>query len=77
MGTQRQASLDGLRTIAALTVFLGHAFALSAGFTRVTFAGVTMFFVLSGYLLYRPFVKAARLGKSITLACTSCVESFA
>src|SRR5438093_736839 len=68
----RQSGLDGLRGLAALTVFAIHIWiyqlpntvklrreglgelALFEG--RVAFV---MFFVLSGYLLYRPFARAA------------------
>src|SRR3954452_22978682 len=70
--TQRQSALDGFRGIAALTVFAIHlwiyqlpnsmtlrrdSWAATALFEgRVAFV---MFFVLSGYLLYRPFARAA------------------
>src|SRR4051812_33106785 len=70
--TQRQSALDGLRGIAALTVFAIHlwiyqlpnsmtlrrdSWAATALFEgRVAFV---MFFVLSGYLLYRAFARAA------------------
>jgi peptidoglycan/LPS O-acetylase OafA/YrhL len=65
MKLRRLAGLDALRAIAALTVFAGHALSLGPAVSRVTFAGVTMFFVLSGYLLYRPFVVASRAGASV------------
>lgn len=50
----RDAWLDGLRAVAALMVFFHHA-------TPGTYlggwdAGLMVFFALSGYLLYRPFV---------------------
>jgi peptidoglycan/LPS O-acetylase OafA/YrhL len=57
---------DGLRALAALSIVLTHvAFAsganspnvLGAFFARMD-GGVAMFFVLSGFLLYRPFVLA-------------------
>jgi peptidoglycan/LPS O-acetylase OafA/YrhL len=67
MKPQRLAGLDALRAIAALTVFVGHAFDVGLPISRVTFAGVTTFFVLSGYLLYRPFVVASRNGRSVHL----------
>jgi acetyltransferase len=72
----RQGGLDGLRGLAALAVFGVHVwiYQLADTFrlnregigefvlfeTRVAFV---MFFVLSGYLLYRPFARAA-LGES-------------
>jgi len=51
----RDAWLDGLRALAALMVFVHHA-------TPGTYlggwdAGVLVFFTLSGYLLYRPFLQ--------------------
>src|SRR3954449_5728700 len=70
--TQRQSALDGLRGLAALVVFAIHlwiyqlpnsmtlrrdSWAADALFEgRVAFV---MFFVLSGYLLYRAFARAA------------------
>ena len=59
---------DSLRAIAALSVLLFHA-SYSAGlnifdaelFRQITLrldVGVTIFFVISGFLLYRPFVRA-------------------
>jgi peptidoglycan/LPS O-acetylase OafA/YrhL len=42
-------------------VFLFHAFGASGRFANQLNVGVTIFFVISGFLLYRPFV-AARLG---------------
>jgi peptidoglycan/LPS O-acetylase OafA/YrhL len=79
--TQRRfAALDGMRGIAALTVFAIHAWIYQLPNTvevrrdswektllfegRVAFV---MFFVLSGYLLYRAFARAA-LGRSAPVA---------
>lgn len=64
------ASLDGYRAVAALMVLVTHvAFATGAvvssrwGYVLQRFDfGVTLFFLLSGFLLYRPWVKAALLG---------------
>ena len=74
--TSRQSGLDGLRGLAALCVFAVHVWIYQLPNTvdlqrdsfgelvlfeaRVAFV---MFFVLSGYLLYRPFARAA-LGES-------------
>ncbi len=67
--TPRFPHLDGVRAIAALSVLVSHTsgltgFAPSNGLLGPATArfnvGVTIFFVLSGFLLYRPFV-AARL----------------
>jgi peptidoglycan/LPS O-acetylase OafA/YrhL len=71
-GAHRQSALDGMRGVAALTVFAIHlwiyqlpnsmtlrrgSWATTALFEgRVAFV---MFFVLSGYLLYRAFARAA------------------
>jgi peptidoglycan/LPS O-acetylase OafA/YrhL len=64
--------LDSVRAIAALSVLALHAFVV-AGATRTdTLAapwvarldvGVTIFFLVSGFLLYRPFVRARLLGE--------------
>ncbi len=62
--------LDSIRAIAALSVVLFHAGAWSeltrsgsvaAPFLSRLDVGVTVFFVLSGFLLYRPFVRARLL----------------
>ena len=74
--TSRQSGLDGLRGLAALAVFGVHVWIYQLPNTlqlrrdhlgelilfeaRIAFV---MFFVLSGYLLYRPFARAA-LGRS-------------
>ena len=63
--------LDSVRAIAALSVLVFHASFWSeitlTGSDRAPFlsrldVGVTIFFVLSGFLLYRPFVRARLLG---------------
>jgi peptidoglycan/LPS O-acetylase OafA/YrhL len=72
-GNPRFALLDGLRAIAALAVFAYHVnrvtpfpgfFGTLAGHGNF---GVVLFFVLSGFLLYRPAV-AARAGLSPPVA---------
>jgi peptidoglycan/LPS O-acetylase OafA/YrhL len=67
----RYAHLDGVRAIAAMSVLIYHvglkSFAVpSAAYGNVLSrldVAVPIFFVLSGFLLYRPFV-AARLAAS-------------
>ena len=68
-GSPRFPLVDGLRAIAALAVLVFHAggatfYTLSHPFgsyvARLN-VGVTLFFVISGFLLYRPFL-AARFG---------------
>ena len=61
----RNGDIEGLRAIAALMVVMTHVAVNSTG-NRGTWglwwsrmdAGVTVFFVISGYLLYRPFARA-------------------
>jgi peptidoglycan/LPS O-acetylase OafA/YrhL len=63
--------LDSVRAIAALSVLVFHASfwsgitltgSAAAPFLSRLDVGVTIFFVLSGFLLYRPFVRARLLG---------------
>lgn len=63
---------DSLRAIAALSVLGFHAAFLSRVFTSDSFlrpytshldVGVTVFFLISGFLLYRPFVRARLRGE--------------
>lgn len=62
--------MDSLRAIAALSVLVTHSGFLSGAnlsawygdYTARLDVGVTIFFLLSGFLLYRPFV-SARLGE--------------
>jgi peptidoglycan/LPS O-acetylase OafA/YrhL len=70
-GNPRFPMIDGLRAVAAITVLVGHASYLStfnghgaigAVFSRLD-VGVALFFVISGFLLYRPFVAARYNGK--------------
>lgn len=60
--------MDGLRALAALAIFAYHVEYLSGAnqygrfgaFTANLDIGVPIFFAISGYLLYRPFVAARR-----------------
>src|SRR4051794_14386956 len=63
--------VDSLRAIAAISVLLTHAMFFGGaydGHTRIgpyaqrLDVGVTIFFLISGFLLYRPFVKARLTG---------------
>src|SRR4051812_39101220 len=63
---------DGLRAVAALAVFACHSSGwawyvradwapvpVQSSFARLGYVGVAVFFVISGFLLYRPYVLAA------------------
>jgi peptidoglycan/LPS O-acetylase OafA/YrhL len=73
-GHPRYPLVDSLRAIAALTVLLHHTgYATSAvqnphygTLIERTNVGVTLFFVISGFLLYRPFVAARMVGAPAT-----------
>jgi peptidoglycan/LPS O-acetylase OafA/YrhL len=65
-GNPRFPLVDSIRAIAALSVLVTHcaflaganAFAFYGSYTARLDVGVTIFFVISGFLLYRPFVAA-------------------
>lgn len=67
---ERVASLTGIRAVAALLVMLTHAAyttgKYSQGYVGLVYSrmeiGVPIFFVLSGFLLFGPWVKAAASG---------------
>jgi peptidoglycan/LPS O-acetylase OafA/YrhL len=70
-GNPRFPLLDAMRAIAALAIVTTHAAgvsnfntdnALGTYTARLNF-GVTLFFLLSGFLLYRPFVASRREGR--------------
>lgn len=74
--TDRAAAIDGARGLAALSVLAFHAWLytrvdVSAGARETAFdyalhelrLGLVLFFVLSGFLLWRPFAAAARGGR--------------
>src|SRR5258705_6456505 len=72
--TERSRALDGLRGLAALSVLSFHVWLYRVDrphgshptlVDKVLFEanlGLICFFVLSGYLLYRPFARAALTG---------------
>lgn len=71
---RRIPSLDGIRAIAVLMVLLGHsvyglpvAAATVVGWFQVSRVGVSVFFVLSGYLITRLLVEEQRRDGSISL----------
>jgi peptidoglycan/LPS O-acetylase OafA/YrhL len=66
-GNPRFPLFDSLRAIAALSVFVGHSLTITGGDDRYALGqyasqlateGVAIFFLISGFLLYRPFVSA-------------------
>jgi peptidoglycan/LPS O-acetylase OafA/YrhL len=61
-GHPRFPLIDSLRAIAAIAVVICHAGGLTvtpaAGFVSHAEVGVAIFFAISGFLLYRPFVSA-------------------
>ena len=77
-GNPRFPLFDSLRAIAALSVFAGHTitgvypfaehvtlFVWAAGVAR---EGVAIFFLISGFLLYRPFLVARRGGTPLRIS---------
>lgn len=59
-------ALDGVRALAVTLVFISHA-VVGRFLTEYANLGVTLFFVLSGFLLYRPFVAARESGTTPSL----------
>jgi peptidoglycan/LPS O-acetylase OafA/YrhL len=70
-GNPRFPLVDGLRAVAALSVLITHTAFLSGfngkglpgAITARLDVGVALFFVISGFLLYRPFVAARMTGR--------------
>jgi peptidoglycan/LPS O-acetylase OafA/YrhL len=71
-GNPRFPLFDSLRAIAALTVLVGHSMTITQAVDDRSFAkyapqlasqGVAIFFLISGFLLYRPFVAARLAGR--------------
>lgn len=71
-GSPRFALVDSLRAFAVLGVLVNHVAAITGEVNRPTFGQVfpvlsnqalTLFFLVSGFLLYRPFVAARRRGR--------------
>jgi peptidoglycan/LPS O-acetylase OafA/YrhL len=77
-GNPRFPLLDSMRAIAALSVFAGHTVTETVTFaghptpfiwaTQIADEGVAIFFLISGFLLYRPFLTARRTGSRLRLA---------
>ncbi len=68
-GEQRSARVESLRAVAALGVAFGHAFAIAVAFEGIFTSaknrlllsgglGVFLFFTLTGYLLFLPFLRS-------------------
>ena len=78
-GERRSTRIESLRALAALGVLIGHAYGWAHGYQGVIYGsyhgrlllsggfGVFLFFALSGYLLYLPFVRAAQRNDRIDL----------
>jgi peptidoglycan/LPS O-acetylase OafA/YrhL len=70
-GNPRFPLMDGLRAIAAMSIVVTHCSGLTGfntanalgAYTARLNAGVALFFVLSGFLLYRPFLAARFEGR--------------
>jgi len=86
----RNGALDGLRAIAALSVFGFHAWLYTLSDVHVAAArptlanellaelriGLVLFFVLTGFLLYRAWVRSALTGRPAAATATYAVHRF-
>jgi peptidoglycan/LPS O-acetylase OafA/YrhL len=69
-GNPRFPLLDGLRAVAATFVLIFHVFSAADGhesplLRNLSQEGIAIFFVLSGFLLYGPFVRARLRGRGV------------
>lgn len=77
-GNPRFPLFDGLRALAALSVLVGHTVTLDPKLTGqhtlliwgvlTAYQGVAIFFLISGFLLYRPFLVARRHGAPLGIS---------
>ncbi len=72
-GNPRFPLLDGLRAVAASLVLIFHVVVEGAGHNSKTLRnlsveGIAIFFVLSGFLLFRPFARARLAGEGVPSA---------
>lgn len=86
----RNRALDGLRAVAALSVFGFHAWLYTLSDVRVAAArptlanelfaelrvGLVLFFVLTGFLLYRAWVRSALTGRPAPATATYALHRF-
>lgn len=68
-GNPRFPLLDGLRAVAAMLVLVFHVVQQTGHVPRpirdLSLEGIAIFFVLSGFLLYRPFARSRLKGEGL------------